>query len=613
MSYTKDKAKKAKVFKIGIAMAGAVSAGAYTAGVMDYLLETLAKWEEKKQKNRNLDKTDEEYDHSVPMHDVVIEVIGGASAGGMTSAMTALALLEGITPVKEDRKKRGTNKLYDCWVGLNDAEGKVTLEQMMNTRDIREEMGVPSLLNSTPIDKIALRAIESSGKTQEYPPYISKNLEVILTICSLRGIPIDVNFFDNDKEGQHARPSRPAHRMHLHKGVAHFMTNPGEDKPDHVIGFDPENPVDRQLMMECAKATGAFPIGLKPRLLKGTNLSYIKGMVKRMFTSKDNAFSPENIGIDINTDDDPFDFVAIDGGTVNNEPFGEIIDALEEKKDEDAAYAVLMIDPFPNFTQDENPKIKHPSKLLELVPSILEAIRGQAMMKENDLVKGLSSDYSRRMIFPSRGGDPYPISCGSLGGFGGFFSREFREHDFQLGRKNCQSFLRKHFVVPCEKAYSMEVFTDWTKGDEKHERYYNADKDGYPIIPDVDYDQRNFENNDLGIPERIKISPKEIFQLEKSMNHRFTEVLINLLQYDYQKPTVEQMDLEEKVEKMMSNHYKDSIWGKISAGVVQAFAQLLWKFYLSGVLAKMTTREVIKAVLMDFEKRGLLNDELSKE
>ena len=75
--------------------------------------------------------------------------------------------------------------------------------------------------------------------------------------------------------------------------------NPGEDKPDHVIGFDPENPIDRQVMMECAKATGAFPIGLQPRLLKGTSLSYVKGMVKRMFTSKDNAFRPENIGIDI--------------------------------------------------------------------------------------------------------------------------------------------------------------------------------------------------------------------------------------------------------------------------------------------------------------------------
>ena len=39
---------KNKTFRIGICMAGAVSAGAFTAGVMDYLMEALGDWEEKK-------------------------------------------------------------------------------------------------------------------------------------------------------------------------------------------------------------------------------------------------------------------------------------------------------------------------------------------------------------------------------------------------------------------------------------------------------------------------------------------------------------------------------------------------------------------------------------
>ena len=36
---------------IGICLAGAVSAGAYLAGAMDMLVETLDKWEEIKKKN----------------------------------------------------------------------------------------------------------------------------------------------------------------------------------------------------------------------------------------------------------------------------------------------------------------------------------------------------------------------------------------------------------------------------------------------------------------------------------------------------------------------------------------------------------------------------------
>lgn len=37
-----------KKFQVGLCMAGAVSAGAYTAGVMDYLLEALNQWEKRR-------------------------------------------------------------------------------------------------------------------------------------------------------------------------------------------------------------------------------------------------------------------------------------------------------------------------------------------------------------------------------------------------------------------------------------------------------------------------------------------------------------------------------------------------------------------------------------
>lgn len=42
------------------------------------------------------------------------------------------------------------------------------------------------------------------------------------------------------------------------------------------------------------------------------------------------------------------------------------------------------------------------------------------------------------------------MAAESLGGFGGFLSRKFRRFDFQLGRRNCQKFLKDHFVLPLE-------------------------------------------------------------------------------------------------------------------------------------------------------------------
>src|SRR6266581_7065330 len=68
-----------KPFRLGINMAGAISAGAYTAGVFDFLLEALQQWEKAKAENK-----------AVPRHTISIEVLSGASAGGICSGLGAL-------------------------------------------------------------------------------------------------------------------------------------------------------------------------------------------------------------------------------------------------------------------------------------------------------------------------------------------------------------------------------------------------------------------------------------------------------------------------------------------------------------------------------------------
>src|SRR5271157_1307284 len=69
-----------RTFEIGFVIAGAISAGAYTAGVIDFIFEALDAYEEA--------KTSRDWDG--PTHDVRVPVMAGASAGGMTSAISAL-------------------------------------------------------------------------------------------------------------------------------------------------------------------------------------------------------------------------------------------------------------------------------------------------------------------------------------------------------------------------------------------------------------------------------------------------------------------------------------------------------------------------------------------
>src|SRR6185436_9642792 len=107
-------------FHVGITMAGAGSAGCYTGGAMDYLFEILDLWERAKKKDL---PGFEEFYAMIPQHNVLIDAMGGTSAGGMTTAMAAIYALGGkMKPVTEAGRVGGkrNNVLYDSWVMLDD-------------------------------------------------------------------------------------------------------------------------------------------------------------------------------------------------------------------------------------------------------------------------------------------------------------------------------------------------------------------------------------------------------------------------------------------------------------------------------------------------------------
>jgi hypothetical protein len=170
-SHTSDKTDN--VLHLAVTMAGAVSAGSYTAGVMDYLLEALEAWEQAKKSG----------DRQIPQHQVRIELLNGTSAGGMTAVVAATALQGSITPMSPDINQQGTtanNELYNSWVELTGDDN--TLPRMLKTDDIKGDL-VPSLLNSTFIEEIANKIVVQASEDSQAinRPYINQNLEVMVT------------------------------------------------------------------------------------------------------------------------------------------------------------------------------------------------------------------------------------------------------------------------------------------------------------------------------------------------------------------------------------------------------------------------------------------------
>jgi hypothetical protein len=532
-------------FHLGLCMAGSISAGAYTAGVLDYLFETLEKWQEAKDKV----KASGDPQADIPMHDVLLDVLNGSSGGGMCAILSAIMLQE-----KGKYKSGRESRLYKVWVDLNDSgDAPQTLDQMLDGTDLEREKKILSLLDSTFIDHVAERTFNLDKKDVREPgfrPWFSDKIEVVVTVSNTRGIPYSIQFAgpgDNEK-----------HCMTNFKHLMKFTTDDELARNDESfikIDFSKASEKEKEndasniwFMQEAAKATGAFPIGLRPRTLKVPRrqvdgihfpLSDVRDVTEKVTEKpaevemvKSNNFlcrylKPSTVKPDwLNDDSEHYSFTCVDGGMTNNEPFEIARELLLRKQPEHnniprtpqkADRCVIMIDPFPNQNKyKKEEEYKEPEDIFSMFSVLLNIMMTQPLFKLEDIELARNDDiYSRFLIIPTRS-DRFAkpaIASASLGGFGGFFDRSFRNHDFELGRRNSQKFLQKHFGIPVSAIEENTVFKGkWPK--EAIERFrYKKQTDGnpdyyVPIIPDMSI---TGWNEQTGIIESSQVVPKQPF------------------------------------------------------------------------------------------------------
>jgi len=209
-----------------------------------------------------------------------------------------------------------------------------------------------------------------------------------------------------------------------------------------------------------ALATGAFPVGLAPRIIERSDTAFYRAA--RTFGYQDpltQKFCLVTPDISFN-EVAPYSFVSVDGGVIDNAPLELARRYLSgsaavhnDRSGDGADKAVLLIAPFPNFAatppEDDN------DLLTSVLQRLLAALIDQARFKPEELQLAANDTcFSRFMISPTRigNGSPaakqFPIACGVLNGFGGFLHESFRRHDYLLGRRNAQAFLRWNFGLP---------------------------------------------------------------------------------------------------------------------------------------------------------------------
>jgi hypothetical protein len=439
-----------KIFEIGLAMAGAISAGAYSAGVLDFLLQALAEWERARQAGE-----------AVPDHRVVIKVVSGASAGAITGALGAVALAGGLKLDDNGPTPQGVLPgLYETWVVRPEMVASGGDIDLLSGQDLAGDSDVVSVLNAILLDRIKDQALTIAGQGPALP-FVAKDLHIYMSLANLRGVPYVVKF------------SGGSYGMQSHGDRAHYIVRGLglADAPSIWAGADDFIPLDVKDLAggpseawraygEAALASGAFPVGLAPREIHASTKNYDDRRwpidVPQITEVKPGWPLPWAARLPR-----AFDYLSVDGGLINNEPFEYTRFALmkdppngNERAGDKVDRAVLMIDPFPEppaFLPDNKPD----RNLVSLVMALFPGLKNQARFKPSELV--LVADetiFSRFLIAPHRQlpdrpfEERYAIACGLLGGFGGFLDRAFRDHDFQLGRRNCQRFLRESFSIP---------------------------------------------------------------------------------------------------------------------------------------------------------------------
>ena len=475
-------------FKIGINMAGAVSAGAYTAGVLDFLTEALDEWYKAKARGE-----------LVPSHDVSIEVFSGASAGGMCAAISAVMLPQDFDHISDTTKTNTTNRLYESWVN------RIDIRELLKTDDLKTAPPIVSLLDSSIINEIATYALAPGTPLPAPRPYVSPNLTLFLSLTNLRGTPYSLNgaapgsteestfFFGDRIQFEVVAPGKTttaAQRAHL----LDFS------RPGSAGGWD--------VLQTSAMATGAFPIFLAPRILDRKTAEYTPPMWESVTSAAMGTPPPISPSFPPRTPD-PIQTLNVDGGITNNDPFNYANDYLAQLEPplsdrkapstaSDADRAVISIAPFP--TQDKFDPAYQPAgsaNIFSVLGRLFSALISQSRFFGESLDKVMNgTTFNRFVIAPSDyelatqyasapQNQPPALQCAALSAFGGFFDRGFRAHDYALGRRNCQKFLSDSFVLPKDNVVMKAALdlVDPATAEAVIQKFKRSDPGNYAFAP----------------------------------------------------------------------------------------------------------------------------------
>ena len=480
-----------QTFEVGLALAATIAAGAYTAGVLDFIMEALDAWTAAKDKARKSNEP-------IPFnHSVVISNISGASGGAVNAAILLRSLNYSYSHGPFVPGVRSGNPFYAAWV-----KGPL-LADMLGPNTPAGVSGPASLLDCKKLVDVATDAICYTGTPLAVPrDYMADKTRIMMSVGNLTGIPYEIPFTGG---------GNLAHQMIAHADVVRFAVNvnkgfvltPQTDlavRNDETLLTTVPNPTNDAAWMslrDASLASCAFPGAFESRVLRRplTQFQYRAIALPGAGGGEVRQLAPRlNLLQKLQPDGVAIPFVNVDGGVVNNEPFDLVHKALSgylgvnPRNGAEARRAVVLIDP---FTDEESNSLGNgiAQGVLGTLTRLLLSLVEQSRFKPVDLVlSGDENVYSRFLIAPHSPDPMYPnssqnhiwgsgaLATGGMYGFVGFIDHSFMDYDFALGRQNAYDYLTMMLSLPPNNP----LFANWTNGEKQNMMNLKGE---LPIIP----------------------------------------------------------------------------------------------------------------------------------
>ncbi len=443
-------------FRLGIVLNGTVAAGAWTAGALDALIEVLDAWEAAKAAGQ-----------PVPGHRLRVEVLGGASGGGVCAAIFARAVSQSFPHVRGEGQGSAANPFWSVWVEA------LELAEMLDTGDGAGQSLLSGLAIETAMSRILGWGIGTPGVSPLAGPrpWLADPFHVLMTLTNLRGVPFRVKFPDSS-----GTPRATHFLQHAdHAAFAVALRNRPADalvRGDEAVLMPQfaDASASWESFAQYVRATGAFPVGFPAVRLSRRLSDYDwRGVVLPAGPAVNGQADAARVvqlvpaWSSLKPEDQPgqtYDFFAVDGGATNNQPMEMVrhgMVGLGKSLPRDplkARAAVLVLDPF--AAGGSLPKPAATLGLLDNLAGLAGAWKNQARFSTADLLLALDETVASRYLLTAQrqrangqelhGSDA--LATAGMGAFLGFVERRYRVHDYLLGRRNMFNFLLHDFALP---------------------------------------------------------------------------------------------------------------------------------------------------------------------